>query len=192
MRMRRVLIVLFGLLWIALSGCAGINTKTAEEHYRQASALIASEDYSQAIKQMERAEGLGMRGMAFYYNLGVAYSYQQEGFSKSEAAYMEALKYTHEAEEKERKHYLPYIHYNLASLYALENSSDEAFSHLFHAVNAGFRNYHLIATDNELDNLRAHPYFEQLKSATRERTPLPPPPHLPPLPMPPPSSGAPQ
>lgn len=178
-----VLIVL--PLLMSLSACTGMNIKKANEHYKQGHALIVSGDYDQAVKQMERAQALGMKSMAFYYNLGVSYSYQKEGFRKSEAAYMKALEYTDETEEKKRKYYLPYTHYNLASLYALENRSEEAFSHLFHAVNAGFNSYHLIATDSELDSLRAHPYFEQLKSSIQNKEPLPPPPHLPPIPAPP-------
>ena len=184
MRVRELLIIFCSLVLVGTFGCAGVNLKKAEEHYQQGLHLMATNSYGKAIKQMEHAQTLGMEGIDFYYNLGVAYSYQRDKSKQAEMAYLRSIEFSAKASEKERTRFLPNAHYNLACLYALDHRNEEAFIHLFYAVTEGFRNYHLIKTDNELESLRAHPYFEQLESSIQNRV-LPPPPHLPPIPAPP-------
>lgn len=53
-------------------------------------------------------------------------------------------------------------HYNSACVHAVEGRKDEAFASLARAVAAGFQNHHLLATDAELESLRADPRFAKV------------------------------
>ncbi|MDA7977853.1 MAG: FG-GAP-like repeat-containing protein [Pirellulales bacterium] len=52
--------------------------------------------------------------------------------------------------------------YNAACVYALKNDSDEAMKYLKQAVNAGFTDSTLLATDPDLVNVRNHDEFDSL------------------------------
>ncbi|MDP2470423.1 MAG: tetratricopeptide repeat protein [Candidatus Palauibacterales bacterium] len=54
------------------------------------------------------------------------------------------------------------VRYNVACLYSLEDSPDQAIECLEKAVEAGFGNRDWIAQDPDLDRLRDHPRFQQL------------------------------
>ena len=64
----------------------------------------------------------------------------------------------------------PAQRYNVACVYALAGYSDEAMSHLEAALENGFRNFHHIAWDADLDSLRALPEFSALIKRYEEKT----------------------
>jgi hypothetical protein len=53
-------------------------------------------------------------------------------------------------------------HYNSACVFALQDRKEEAFASLELAVAAGFQDHYLLATNTELDNLRADPRLTTL------------------------------
>ncbi|MGD0276591.1 MAG: tetratricopeptide repeat protein, partial [Syntrophales bacterium] len=57
---------------------------------------------------------------------------------------------------------IPDGYYNLASLYALQNKKEEATSWLDKAVKRGLRDWNLIKTDPDLNNIRGTAYYQNL------------------------------
>lgn len=59
-------------------------------------------------------------------------------------------------------------HYNAACVYALTGHTEEAMLHLEKSLEYGMRNFHHIAWDEDLDNLRQLPEFETLVNRYKE------------------------
>ncbi len=56
----------------------------------------------------------------------------------------------------------PLAHYNLACSYALLKRSDLALKTLRRAVELGYRDFHYMREDHDLDSIRSDPRFRQL------------------------------
>ena len=56
----------------------------------------------------------------------------------------------------------PIVHYNLACSCSLLRQRDEAFKALFDAVELGYRDVEHMQSDNDLDNIRSDPRYEEV------------------------------
>lgn len=62
-----------------------------------------------------------------------------------------------------REPHNPVAYYNLACSYALNGRLDRAVVALEHAIHLGYRDFHWIARDPDLSELRKHPRYRQIK-----------------------------
>jgi tetratricopeptide (TPR) repeat protein len=56
----------------------------------------------------------------------------------------------------------PFVHYNIACVYALQNRQDDSFKWLKKSISKGFDNWDHIKNDKDLENIRNTSYFREL------------------------------
>lgn len=61
----------------------------------------------------------------------------------------------------------PGVHYNLACSYALVEECDKAADCLERALDLGYADFRWLARDPDLENLRKHPRYQQIKQKVR-------------------------
>lgn len=67
----------------------------------------------------------------------------------------------------------PTVHYNLASLYSLQGSTDFALDEIDASLTRGFSNYDALRRDTDLHNVRRHPEFRKILEKQLHWTKLP-------------------
>lgn len=60
------------------------------------------------------------------------------------------------------------VHYNLACSYSLTSQFDKAISALDQALNLGYRDFKWLSRDPDLQNLRKHPLYKQIRTKVKE------------------------
>ncbi|HSH94565.1 MAG TPA: hypothetical protein VK968_10505 [Roseimicrobium sp.] len=60
------------------------------------------------------------------------------------------------------------VHYNLACSYSLTSQFDKAVSALDQALDLGYRDFKWLSRDPDLQNLRKHPLYKQIRSKVKE------------------------
>lgn len=158
-------VLVFMAMFFVIS-CVRNDIFMAEARYKSGFEHIRKGEHAAAAAEFEKSIGYGNHKAEVYYNLGVAYSYIDGKEKESEEAYLEAVGAVlsgKDASDNAKTFYLPNSYYNMACLYALRGDKDTAFGYLDKAVESGFRSYHRIARDEELESLRNDPRFEDLK-----------------------------
>lgn len=157
------MLIFTALLLPALAlGCAAHASKAALSRYEAAMTYAKNGEYESAAIELEKAVELDGTRMEFYYNLGVAYTYIDGTSGEGEAAYLKAIELAQGALEKEQSLYLKSSFYNLACLYALRGEKELALDNIDSAIDAGYKNYHQIVGDEDLDSLREEDRFKEL------------------------------
>lgn len=165
-----------GAFGVMLTGCAtaqDTSTTAAQQNYQQTSQELAQQsaeadqarelnncilfanqgDYQNAIRACKDATAGGgyneEQTAAAYANLGVAYS--QVG--KLNLA-TNALQSAERLNPND-----PFVLYNMAALYSLQDKTDLSLEYLDMALARGFENYDALRFDRDLDNVRGEPEF---------------------------------
>lgn len=146
---------------VFIIGC-GSDVEKAEGHYKTGVLYGKNEDYESAVKEIEKAISLDNTRVEFYYNLGVTYTYIDETSIKGEEAYIKAVSMLVAGDKSDKKKYLASSYYNLACIYALRGGSDKALKSIESSVDAGFKNYHMIVRDKDLQSLKDMDKFKEL------------------------------
>jgi len=61
--------------------------------------------------------------------------------------------------------------YNLACSYSLTGQTDAAFEALFRALSAGYDDFKWLSQDPDLETLRRHPRYEEIRAQIKTRKP---------------------
>jgi tetratricopeptide (TPR) repeat protein len=105
---------------------------------------------------LERDFSLGL-----FFDIG--YEYQQmDEFDKAEQWYLRLINNFPDADA------VGNAHYNLACLYSIRNEIDKALHQLDLCVAKGFLDFAWMEKDRDLDNVRSHPGYEELKQRVFE------------------------
>jgi tetratricopeptide (TPR) repeat protein len=106
----------------------------------------------EAIKQYNKSLFIQPNGTSAMNNLGQVYIIQQK--------YDEAFLLFKKIIELQPESIM--AHYNMACIYAKQNKVEKSIEWLKKAVEAGFRDWDLIKSDNDLENIRETDYYREL------------------------------
>ena len=124
----------------------------ALRHVQQGLGHVQSHEYDKAIKEFSTAiEQYPKYVMA--YNDRAAALIRQKKFDEAKKDLENALAIDP---------HNPATYYNTAALYALQKQSSPALAHLDKALVLGFKDYDLLRTDPDLNNIRKTPEFRKL------------------------------
>ncbi len=124
----------------------------ALRHVQQGIGLVRSREYDKAIKEFSAAiEQYPKYVMA--YNDRAAAFIRQKKFDEAKNDLDKALAIDA---------HNPGTYYNIAALYALQKKSSPALDYLDKALVLGFKDYDLLRTDPDLNNIRKMPEFRKI------------------------------
>ena len=124
----------------------------ALRHVQQGIGLVRSREYDSAIKEFSAAiEQYPKYVMA--YNDRAAAFIRQKKFDEAKNDLDKALVIDP---------HNPVTYYNIAALYALQKRSSPALEYLDKALVLGFKDYDLLRTDPDLNNIRKTPEFRKM------------------------------
>ncbi len=150
MKKKHVLACVAGLL-LACCGAATAQSVTPE----QANEWFQAQDWPQAEAAYAALVRHDAANAAAWYRLGYARHLQQK-YAAAADAWLRA----------DSLGFAPVrARYNVASAYARLDRADDAFAWLEKAVQAGFGQVQQLETDPDLENLRADPRFDALRTA---------------------------
>lgn len=129
-----------------------IQTLHAKLNLQQGLNYVRSKDYNNAIREFTIAIEKDNNNAEAYSNRAVAYMQQRK--------YAEAfndLKMAIEIKPKD-----PYIHYNFAALYAIQNQVNLSFQYLDNALSLGFKEFESLKDDPDFRQLRNLPRYKAI------------------------------
>ncbi|MEA3361376.1 MAG: tetratricopeptide repeat protein [Thermodesulfobacteriota bacterium] len=130
-----------------------INPNDAEAHYYMGNALKKQGKLNKTISHYYKALKLKPDFVKVHINLGVALS-SLGRFKEAIAHYFDAIRIN--------PHFKAASYYNIACLYSRQNMIQESVKWLEEAVNAGFKDWDIIKTDEDLINIRGSLLYKQL------------------------------
>lgn len=126
---------------------------TAEIYLSQGIKYMEAERYEEAIEEFKRALKDSPDDLRTHYEIAMAYLLCGK-YALSVAHFRECLK-------KEPDN--PIAHYNLACAYSLMNDADNAIKHLALSIEKGYKDLAHMEKDEDLDNIRTDPRYEELR-----------------------------
>ena len=147
----------------------GVNHKSPEAqkrmgiyHYNEGNKLLKQNKIEEAIKNYNMALHHNNRFEEAYINLSTAYLNKKN--------FKLALKTLNTLESINLNH--PLLHYNFSCYYALLGNIPKGIDSLKKAIENGFKNYQILETDPDIENLRQNPQFKELQSLLLARSAL--------------------
>jgi tetratricopeptide (TPR) repeat protein len=138
-----------------------IKPDHAGAHLNLGAALMQQGRLKEAVKQYSEALRIKPRDAGTHNVLGVALA--------KAGRVEEAMEHYHEALRINPD--FSAVYYNIACLYATQSRTEESINWLRKAVERGYKNWNLLKTDKDLDNIRGSAYYKKL-SAGRQGTTL--------------------
>ncbi len=130
-----------------------INPNDAEAHYYMGNVLKKQGRLNKTISHYYKVLKLKPDFVKVHINLGVALS-SLGRFKEAISHYFDAIRIN--------PGYKAAAYYNIACLYSRQNMVEESVKWLKEAVNAGFKDWNIIKTDEDLKNIRGSLLYKQL------------------------------
>ena len=135
-----------------------IKPDHARAHYNLGKVLMRQGNLKEAINHFSKALRITPRDAGTHNVLGVA-------LAKVGRA-GEAMEHYHEALRINPD--FSAVCYNIACLYATQNRIEESLDWLGKAVEKGYKNWNLLKTDKDLDNIRGSAYYKRVVAGIGE------------------------
>ena len=129
-----------------------INPDFAEAYYSLGNLMVKKGRIADAIMHYQKARSIQPDNIEVLNNLAFVYAIQKD----YENAVLTLKKLTALQPDNSK------TYYNLASLYALQNNVEESIKWLRSAIDKGYKNWVLIKTDKDLDNIRSSAEYKEL------------------------------
>ncbi len=154
-RLQHLLIAL-----LLLTGClrSSFAQDEAKAAMQKAAALLQAKKFDEAAQAYQAIVKADPRNGDAWHRLGVALGSQQK-YEQAAQAYLQCIAV---------RNYAPSM-YNLACTYARLNQKDKAFEWLLKSLREGFALHDLVATDEDLDSLRADPRFTDVTALIEQK-----------------------
>lgn len=134
------------------------DVNAAQALLKEAQPLIVAGDAEEARKKCQEAVKLDPEYSQAYNCLGVTY-YLRDRYDEAFEQYSKAL------ESDPSNHD---VYYNMASIYAIQNKTEEALQYLKLSILNGYISFKTLSQDNDLKNLHGNPEFEKMKAGIME------------------------
>jgi hypothetical protein len=125
---------------------------------KEAQPLIVAGEAEEARKKCQEAVKLDPEYSQAYNCLGVTF-YLRERYDEAFEQYSKAL------ETDPSNHD---VYYNMASIYAIQNKTEEALQYLKLSILNGYISFKTLSQDNDLKNLHGNAEFEKMKAGVME------------------------
>jgi tetratricopeptide (TPR) repeat protein len=135
---------------------------TAEIYLSQGLKYMEAKRYEEAIEEFKHALKDSPDDIRTHYEIAMAYLLSEK-YTLSVTHFRECLKQQPDN---------PITHYNLACAHSLMNDGDNAIKHLSLAIQHGYKDLAHMEKDEDLDNIRSDPRYDELrKRLQREKEP---------------------
>ena len=133
-----------------------INPDYAKAHYNLGNVLVEQGGFKEAISHFSEAVRIKPDYVKAHYNLGIILT-RQGNFEKAISHYSEAVRLNPD--------FSAAVYYNMACIYARQNKIEESIDWLKKAIKSGYKNWGLLKTDKDLENIRGSSYYKEIVKA---------------------------
>jgi tetratricopeptide (TPR) repeat protein len=130
-----------------------IKPDDAKAHYNLGGALKQQGKLKEAIHHFSEALRIKPDYAKAHYNLGIILA-RQGNFEKAISHYSEVVRL--------KPDFSAAVYYNMACIDARQNKIEESIDWLKKAIKSGYKNWGLLKTDKDLENIRGSSYYKEL------------------------------
>ena len=129
------------------------DPENAKVHYNLGGVLKQQGNLEDAIHHFSEAVRIKPDYAKAHHNLGIILA-RQGNFEKAISHYSEAIRLNPD--------FSAVVYYNIACVYARQNKIEESIDWLKKAIKSGYKNWDLLKTDKDLENIRGSSYYKEI------------------------------